>query len=1111
MSQIGYTDWIVADTSSNPIFTDTYIDENDATGGPFHASNDLYIKGTKAAATQKVSILDISIPNKKDLIDSDGNDLPTDVEFSKIEMRINVSVDPASTTEVVGGVLLTKAVVINLTNWNTTDGTTAWYPDLEGDGTNAIVYSDLLCQATFDTSSTGWNTFTFQNLAKNKISFGSQFQLALYGAGEEIKFDSANNSGDPPALKVYFRKPEPDAAKIILTPDDYGLNGTIDIKQHTKDANLQKYYASWDVGATVVQSDNPLTITDIAKDSIPISDLVQEALSGPPAYTKRWPLAFNESLSFALFSEDNYNKVTNAIKSNAITMVSTGTIPVRPTITSFNCYNAAGVADVAPAIGEEMTLTILTSNAFAEYGVLFDVEASLVDTGITWEDDSPAGSTMTSTTSNAAYTKLYNSDPDGLMLGDMLKITSAAGPEFMKVVGHDSGFTVVERAQMNTAAVDHTGLADTTKIYKINYDDVVFTKLNSDTALHSLKHTFSKSSTDIHTNHVAAVVKNKYGWASDLQSLNFRAGTTVGESNPIAKLTTSRTKVPYAKYGDQTTGFTLSLSNSKAVGSNRKINQHGFTYDAFSSDTVATANALTNNNECFESGTKRVGLISTGADSLTDSTWRIFGLASYESNGTSKIEDSNVDFSHYKYVSEQVTVGARLTPVVTTNYWKNIECVVCEEIDSDDDGNRFLLMVNPADLTSYDASVLNEGDGGVDLSTSEPGVTIVDSSFYKAGDVVKIGNELCLVESVDSSVAITVRRGYLFTTATEHNDPAAVYLIESKELKHTWVNRELRCKGDMSSANTATRYMWGGFAQIIADDIDFEAGPLMSLDGVTAASSFNDTDWYANGFAIGDIIKVKSNQTENGTYAAPGYYKIMDIRQSSGSGDYDYIYIAEHANMLSDDEALYVSISITTNSTKTADIVRYDNARNPTMTCALYNYSASGNAYTGDSDTVKFEGFVVDDDTTSFLANTATDTLTVRGVGLSTLNLDTLVDSGDIAISSFNLSRQGGASATMPLGDRRYPIGGTVSKLGLIDMSVSIRILTQDGYRQIYSLIEGDRYDYVFLKTNDVDAPSSSYKTYRMKLNTGTLNKTSELASQYTASLSLLVLGEDIT
>ena len=138
----------------------------------------------------------------------------------------------------------------------------------------------------------------------------------------------------------------------------------------------------------------------------------------------------------------------------------------------------------------------------------------------------------------------------------------------------------------------------------------------------------------------------------------------------------------------------MSLSNSKAVGSNRKINQYGFTYDAFSSDTVATANALTNNNECFESGTKRAMLVATGDDSLTDSTWRIFGLASYESNGTSKIEDSNVNFSHYKYVSEQVTVGARLTPVVTTNFWKNIECVVCEWQQSRKDDETIQLFLD---------------------------------------------------------------------------------------------------------------------------------------------------------------------------------------------------------------------------------------------------------------------------------------------------------------------------------------------------------------------------------------------------------------------------------
>lgn len=1110
MSALGNTDWITADQSSNPIFTDTYINEASA-GTNYNTDDNLKIKGTKGAATQKATILDITIPEAKDLVDSNSNDIPDNVEFAKIEMRLYCTTDPASDTHVVAGQKLTTAASISLVDWNTTDGTSGWHPDLGGSGTETRVYEDTLCTATFDTSSTGWNTFTFMNLFKNGIKFGSQFQMILYSAGEEIIFDSVNKSGgNPPSLKIYFRKPLPDAATISIVPDAYGLNGFINIDEHTADENLQKYYIGWDTDATVVQSDNTYTITDTGLGSVAISDLPQEAKSGTPAYTKRWPLAFNETLSFALFSEDLYNTTTNTAKSNIAGMASTGSVPIRPGISSFTCYNAAGASDTTPAIGEEMTLTITDTKDFTEFGVLFDVEASLIDTGITWEDD-VGGSTMTSTTSNAAYTKLYNSDPDGLLLGDMLKITSGAGTEFMKVVGHDSGFTVVERAQMNTAAVNHTGLADTTKIYKINYDDVVFTKLKSATPIHSFKHTFSKASTDIHTNHVAAVIKNAAGWASDLRSLNYQAGTTVAESNPIAKLTTSRTKVPYAKYGDRTTGLTLSLSNSRAVGSNREIVQYGFTYQATSSDTIATANALTNNNAIFDSGSKRVALVSTGADSLTDSTWRIFGLASYQSNGSTKIADDQADFSHYKYVSEQVTVGNRLTPVVTSNYWKNIECVICEETDTDDDGNRFLLMTNTADLNTSSASTLNEGEGTPDLTASETGATVVDSSFYKAGDIVKIGSELCLVESVDSSTLITLRRGYLFTTAATYNDTQTILLVDRDEKDNLWINRELRGKASYTSTNTATKYMWGGFAQIIADDIDFESGPLMSLDGVTSASSFNDTDWYANGFAIGDIIKVKSNQTENGTYAAPGYYKILDVGQSSGSGDYDFIYVAEHADQLTDEEALYVSTSITTNTTKTADIVRYDNARVPTMTCALYNYSASGNAYVGSSDVIKFEGMVVDDDTTSFILNTDSDTTLVRAVGLSTLDLNTLADSGAIAISNYKIGRTGGASATMPLGDRRYPIGSTNSRLGSVNMNVQLRILTQAGYRQIYSLIEGDRYDYVFLDSNNVDTPSDSYRTFRMKLSSGEIVKSSDLSSQYTASLSLIILGEEIS
>ena len=1129
MAQIGNTGWITADTNSNALITDTYIDENAPTGGPHSTSNNLYLKG--GSGTEKCAILDITIPNAKDLVDSNSNDLPGDVEFSKIELRINVSTDPTTGTHVVAGQLLKTPVSIALCNWNTTDGTTAWAPDLGGgdnaDGDDmAVVYNDTLCTASFSTSSLGWNTFTFQNLAKNKIGFGSNFQLIFYSASDEIVFDSANyTSADPPELKVYFKKPEPDPATITVTPNELGLTGDVNITKQTSDSNLQKYYVCWDTSANVIQTDNPYTLSDTGVTKIPIKDLTQAAKTGTPAYAKRFPMAFRETTFFKVFSEDLYNTTTNATGSNEVAVSSK-----RPNIGEFKSYNSAGAADTAPTIGEEMTLTVapvdLPSGVLTEYAINFDVDASLIDTGITWEDD-VGGSTMTSTNSNAAYTKLYNSDPDAFELGDMLRITSAAGTEYMSVVGYDTGFTVVKRAQMNTAAVNHTGLTDSTKIYKINYDDFHFVKLKHPSKMLSTTHRFSKASVDVHTNHVAIMVKNEDGWCSDPESLNGNTGVTVAEANPIAKLTTSRTKVPYAKYGDQTTGFTLSLANSKAVGNNRKINHYGFAYDAGDSKTVATANALSNNNDCFKNGSKRCELVATGADNLTDSTWRIFGWASYASNGTTKVADSDPTFSHYKYVSEQITAGARsgstgwLTPVISSNYWKNIECVVCEEIDSDDDQNRFLLSVCVADYTLISASTVNEGGGdGGGLSSAEVTLTVVSSSFYKPGDIVKIEDELCLVEAVPSSTSLTLRRGFLWTTGASHADGQAVNIVDSDIFSKVFINKELRANSDAGlSSQLQTLYMWGGFAQLVADNIDFESTvPSMHVDSYTGSSSWYSggfaPDWYAIGFCIGDIIKVKSSETANGTYAAPGYYKIMDIFQSAGSGasnTYDTVYLAEHADQLTTEEEVYVSTSLTDNDDETADIVRYDNANKPTITCALYNYNTSSNAYAGDSDTVTFKGVVIDDDTTSFLANTDSDTLTVRGVGLNTLDLNTLADSGDISISNYSIKRNGGASATMPLGDRRYPIGGTASRLGVVDMTVNIRILTQAGYRQIYSLIEGDRYDYVFLESNDVDTPSSAYKSYRMKLNSGTLNKTSELASQYTAALNLLVLGEEIS
>ena len=1122
MSQTGSTSFLrVSSVGSVPIFSDTFIDENSVTSN-YSSVDPILFSATSNQV--KAIILDITVPDRKDLVDSNGNKLPDDVIFSSADIRLRVAGAPGTNTQV-RGYILTTAASIPDTDWSTQDGSTEWYPDqfgeTDGDGNPLkVVHGEIIINENMNPSDDTYITLNMFNLRKKQadVDFGKNFQVIIYASvasGWGVhSADHTTNTDHCPHLKIHYIKPAPDAATITVTPDSFGHNGTVNIIKPTSDKNLQQYSLAYKTSSGVVQTDNTTDITDIGTKSILLTDLTQAAITGPPAYAKRYAFADRSTHFFKLFSEDLYNTNTNATPSNEVNP------RIRPSATNkFHSYNAAGVQDDTPTIGEEMTLRLSPIDVYgkvSEYAINFDVESSLVDTGITWNATTAphGGTTWTDDGTDAAYTKLFNSNPDAFTLGETLKITSDAGSEFVIVVGEDSsnGFTVVKRAQLNTAAVSHTGLSDTTKIFKVNYDDFYFVKLPSLSPSLSVKHTFSKASTDIHTNHVAIIIKDEYGWASFPASLNYRDGSIVAEANPIAKITTSRTKVPYAKYGDQTTGLTLSLSNSSAVGSNRELTHYGFTYNAFQDSTVATANAMSNNNECFETGTKRVQLISTGSDSLVDSTWRIFGLASVGSDG-SDTPDNATGFSHYEYTSEQITVGARLTPVATNKYWKNIECVVCEEIDSDDDGNRFLLMVVPEDLTTHSASVLNEDDVGVDLISSETDVTVFDSSLYKAGDVVAIGTgpELMLITSIDSATSFTVKRNYLFTTNLEYSDGVNIFIVENKDIKQIFVNKELRAKAKYLDSNFASEYMWGGFARIKATDIDFSANNILGLDSVNSDSSFNDKDWYANGFAVGDVIKLQSNKTVNGTYAAPGYYKILDIQQTGGSGDYDLAYVAEHADMLSDEEATYVSTSFTEEDGRTADIVRYDNAANPTITVALYNYNAGSDSYLGSADTIKFKGFVMDDDTTDFITNRSEDTLSVRAVGLSTLDLDALASSGDIAILNYNIGRSGGASAIMPLGDRRYPIGGTHSSLGMLSMRISIRILTQAGYRAIYSLIEGDRYDFAFLDNKKVDTPTSPYKSYRMKLSDGEISKDTDMASQYLASLTMIIMGEEVS
>jgi len=140
----------------------------------------------------------------------------------------------------------------------------------------------------------------------------------------------------------------------------------------------------------------------------------------------------------------------------------------------------------------------------------------------------------------------------------------------------------------------------------------------------------------------------------------------------------------------------------------------------------------------------------------------------------------------------------------------------------------------------------------------------------------------------------------------------------------------------------------------------------------------------------------------------------------------------------------------------------------------------------------------------------ATNAITVNQRVAEELDLESLADNGHIAILSSEIKRQGGLTAKMSLGDVAYPSGITRTNIGMPSLSMQIRILTQDGLRQILAYIDSNRYDWAYVDSDRIDAPSTANRTYLLKLNSGTVTKTPESATQYIASLSCIIAGEKI-
>jgi len=639
-------------------------------------------------------------------------------------------------------------------------------------------------------------------------------------------------------------------------------------------------------------------------------------------------------------------------------------------------------------------------------------------------------------------------------------------------------------------------------------------------------------------------VRDPNGWISDQHTPSV-ANITVAVSNPVGYINASKGKVMSAKFADMNNMLTISGAQSRAIGSDKEIENYLFTCQTGKDSTIVTMGAFDNDNEVFDTGSKRVALLVLGTGiSLDAFRIKLYGLASFDADGD-PIKDNAAAFAYYSYTSEELkarvsggegtvfiegtTAGAAdTTGHFTYNYFKSVEAAIVTTVDAQDvSGDRYLLTAYAGDFVEDSAgSDITTRKSGVllaeALDTSELMIDVDNVEPFRVGDVIKIDVEYMKVLNRDSAnnrlyvnrgeVGHGVTYGYMRTTRATHNDDAPISILDP------WIiNRDIRYMSKTDVTNYEQRYRWGGYAQLAGVNIDFLAhdgtgagvGNTIGLDSVRepgygsgpfTGSSVGDgsTDlcWYRNGFFEDDIIKV------TGTSDTDGFFKLAGFTSTGVAPN-----LRDEAYVYGTDVDDSIDSSITTDPDEGCIIRRI---QGPHRTVGIYNPTLD--------DEVIFELIINDD--AGYSSSRVTTTVNVAQPNILDMLTATDYDSAtsensltsaDIAILSINKSRSGGLSASMPLGGRKYPVSVTRNRIGLPTLSVRLRVTSSAGLRKIRSLIESDTYDYVFIDSNQVDSPGTVDVTYRMKLTNGNLNKAPEMGDDYTADLNFVIVGEDVS
>ena len=973
--------------------------------------------------------------------------------------------------------------------WNSSDGSSSWIPRFDGGSKGQEkIYKAYVSEATGPTVSL--KTF----VDAYDLTWGSKVNLGIWHNGTSAPTTSPASAITSLSFgyEVLYEDPAPAVPQIEITATDDGLTwwdqrtgseqtGTIKVVNGLDDDDLSQLYLTTNTSdsngtftASHLDAYNDNSGPHLTTSETGRREFNTKEMSNPGLVTVAGPTTGdNQFWYYRMFVEDANNTTSNAVASNVVKAV-------RPEITTALTYNKEGTQTSLFEVGDLVELKLECDSTFAanRHHAGGPAKGKMKKVYVNWNamtrayyeasggtqypisvgaDLAASGTTLQVDREHGLDGYIYETGVNEVYIALNTESDSSAGVaerlEIIKVVEKKSGGTdfqyTVERAKFGTPDVAHeSGTAGS-----MNTTTQIYVYSPAKVPQKALYNVGNVESID---NYVEYELPSPTSSTEGSIVMTHRYGV---DEDVLGNVQTSAASYTYKEkqtirvvvedeYGWRSQAEDITITNSPVAPE-----------AAISASRGETALAST-------AGDRESAVILSGTNSRT-----------YGGNKTIK---------QYKWSCTQAAAGDIVTSGVLDINNESLEPASRKLWARCSKSGYTSAVITVVGLASFDADGTSIADDVVGFNdgyykyvkaTISPG----DTGYTTAAGA---GSSWGAAPASSSGEIHFKQVDFAYVTTVDGTASASeIYQIFSSDSDGTepTAHDKSRCVVPRLCVDT-DQNIWGGLVSIAATA---GSGGTTGYGARIKADSSNQRfesvstggheNFIEDGFAPGDFIVVKGGFTA----ANQGMYLVDKVEESSGTY---HMYV----------DTSFKRIDSTETVTQTTKKEIY--ATKPSISIAC------------ESDAIEtFNLIAMDSADTDSTAATVSVPFRVP----ASLDLDTAHDAGNIAIQSVKISRGSTLNANMAIGMRMYPVGAVHTKYGMPTLSMNVRVMDDTGFAYMTQLID-NRYNFAKYAYKKITSSTTTYVTYKLKLQSWSVNKKPEQGSDEMYTLTFVISGESV-